>query len=135
MEKNHRLVLFDGICNFCNSSVRFIAARDPQGLFRFASLQSKLGQSVLLERGYAPDKLDTMLLIENGRLYHRSTAALRISKQLKFPWNLCYAFIIMPAPVRDLVYRFIGRNRYRWFGRLEECPLPPPGIKERFLDL
>lgn len=129
------VVLFDGVCNLCNGSVHFIIDRDPGGRFRFAAQQSPEGAQLLRELGVppAPGEPQTILLVEGGRVYDRSAAALRIARGLRFPWWLLYGLIAVPRPLRDLVYGFIARNRYRWFGRTEQCRLPTPALRARFL--
>lgn len=127
------LVLFDGVCNFCQGSVQFILLRDPKGRFRFASLQSDEGRRRLAEHGLPTESLTSLVLIEGGKAYRRSTAALRIARHLSGAWPLAAAFLIIPRPLRDLVYDFIARNRYRWFGKTETCMLPRPEWRERFL--
>ncbi|MDQ0256498.1 putative DCC family thiol-disulfide oxidoreductase YuxK [Evansella vedderi] len=126
------IILFDGICNFCNSSVQFIIKRDPKGIFKFASLQSDVGKKLLKEQGI-PNDLDSFIYIEGDRYYFKSTAALRVCKKLSGPWNLLYPLIIVPRPIRNFVYDIIAKNRYRWFGKQKECMLPSEGIKKRFL--
>jgi predicted DCC family thiol-disulfide oxidoreductase YuxK len=128
-----KIVLFDGKCNLCNGSVKFIIKRDPAAQFHFASLQSETGRKIVEEHGGNPDDLDTILLLEDGRLFDRSSAALRIAKCLRAPWPLLAVFLLVPAPLRDLVYRFIARNRYRWFGKTEACMIPTAAIRSRFL--
>jgi predicted DCC family thiol-disulfide oxidoreductase YuxK len=128
-----RIVLFDGKCNLCNGSVKFIIKRDPATQFHFASLQSDFARKIVEEHGGNPDDLDTILLLEGDRLYNRSSAALRIAKRLRAPWPLLAVFLVIPAPLRDLVYRFIARNRYRWFGKTESCMIPTAAIRARFL--
>ena len=130
----HPVVLFDGVCNFCESSVRFIIDRDPEGTFRFASLQSEGGGRLARRHGAEPDELNTMMLIEDGMLYTRSTAALRIARRLRLPWRLARIFLAIPAPMRDPIYNLIAANRYRWFGRKDECMIPTPDVRQRFLD-
>lgn len=127
------VVLFDGVCNLCNGSVQFLLKRDPEGRFRFASLQSDAGRSLLAEHGLAMDCLSSVLLIEDGRVWQESSAALRIARHLPGPWKLLRVFAAVPRPLRDAVYRWIARNRYRWFGKAEACWLPTPELKERFL--
>ena len=127
------LILFDGVCKFCNSSVNFIIARDPVGRFRFAPLQSSLGGQILEDHGLSPDVLDTMVLVCGSRIYTRSGAALQIAKGLHWPWPLLYAFVLIPSFLRELVYKGIARNRYRWFGTFESCRVPTPDIEKRFL--
>lgn len=129
----HPIVLFDGVCNFCNASVNFILKRDPKGVFRFAPLQSEVAKQ-LLEKFHLPaDDLDTMVLIEDGTASTRSTAGLRIARRLKGTWPLLYGFIVLPRFLRDAVYRLIAKNRYRWFGKKDVCMVPKPEWKERFL--
>lgn len=124
----HPVILFDGVCNLCHGAVRFIIRRDRAARFRFASLQSEPGRR--LAAGPAPDSI---LLVENGLRYDRSTAALRIARRLDGAWPLLYAFIVVPRPLRDALYAWIARHRYRWFGRLDACPLPDPRLADRFL--
>ncbi|MBK9337875.1 MAG: thiol-disulfide oxidoreductase DCC family protein [Lewinellaceae bacterium] len=127
------IVLFDGVCNFCNATVRFIAARDPRGVFRFASQQSAAGQS-LLSAHDAPGDFSSIVLIESGRVYRNSTAVLRIARRMGGLWPLGYGFVAVPAPIRDAVYRWFARNRYAWFGQAETCPIPDREMRRRFLD-
>ena len=129
----HAVVLFDGVCNLCNRFVQFVLRRDPGGYFRFGSLGSEAAARVL-ERVPAPDPLpDSIILVEAGHVFTRSTAALRIARRLRFPWPLAYALIAVPRPVRDLGDDVVARRRYRWFGRRESCMIPGPGLRERFL--
>jgi predicted DCC family thiol-disulfide oxidoreductase YuxK len=127
-------VFFDGVCNLCNGAVRFIAANDPQGSFRFASLQSPQARALLGERSAGPREPDSIVLLAGGRRYERSDAALHIALGMRAPWPLAFAAILIPRAVRDAVYAGIARNRYRWFGRTDTCALPPPGLRERFLE-
>ena len=128
------IILFDGVCNLCNSSVNFIIDRDPKKPFKFTSLQSDIGQYVLSK--YASDKssFDSVALLQNEQLYIKSSAALRIAKQLSGLWSLMIVFWIIPYPIRDFIYDFIARNRYKWFGKMDACRVPSPELKERFLD-
>ena len=128
------VLLFDGVCNLCNAITQFVIRHDPApGRFRFASLQSQSGQRPLREHGLPTDDINTFVMIERGQAHVRSTAGLHTLRLLGLPWSLLYAFIIVPRPLRDRVYRFIARNRYRWFGRRERCMLPTPEIAARFL--
>jgi len=127
------VVLFDGVCNLCNGAVQFILRRDPRGVFRFASLQSEIGQALLRQHQLPEISVGTIVLIEHGRAYTHSTAALRIARKLPGAWKASYAAILIPAAWRDAVYRYIARNRYRWFGRSEQCMLPRPEHRHRFL--
>ena len=129
-----RVVLFDGVCNLCNRSVDFIVRRDREGLFKFASLQSEVGKRLVSEHSLAEGDLGTMVYIERGRVFLRSTAALRIARSLPGAWPLLFGLIAVPRPVRDAVYRWTARNRYRWFGKRETCRIPSPEERERFLE-
>ena len=122
------------MCNLCNGAVRFIAANDPERHFAFASLQSPQARDLLGGR-IPPDahEPDSVILVSGGRRYERSDAALHIALGLRAPWPLAFAAILIPRAARDAVYRWIARNRYRWFGRTDACALPPPGLRERFL--
>ncbi|ADO55319.2 thiol-disulfide oxidoreductase DCC family protein [Paenibacillus polymyxa] len=130
----HSIVLVDGVCHFCQGATRFIIKRDPKGIFHFGSLQSEVGQELLRAGGLSTDQLDTLVLLEDGTYYTRSTAALRIAKRLRFPYPLAYVFILIPRFVRNAAYNWVARNRYRWFGKDEEdqCQIPPPEIRKRF---
>ncbi len=128
------LILFDGVCNLCNGAVNFIIDRDPSAKLAFAPLQSPTGKMMLTRFGLADDALGSIVLIENDKCYRRSTAALRIARYLRGLWPILYAFTMIPRPLRDLIYDWIARNRYRWFGRRDACRLPAPGIADRFVD-
>ena len=130
---HHPIVLFDGVCNLCSGSVQLILKRDPEARFRFASLQSEAGRSLMLEHGLDPDALSSVVLIEDGRAWQESSAALRIARHLPGAWKLLRVFTVVPRPLRDAVYRLIARNRYRWFGKTEACWLPTPELRARFL--
>jgi predicted DCC family thiol-disulfide oxidoreductase YuxK len=127
------VVLFDGVCNLCNGSVAFIVARDPAAHFHFAPLQSEAAQRLLNKSDLTGALPDSIALIEDGHLYTRSTAALRIARRLRFPWPVFYALIVLPRWLRDAGYDFIARHRYRWFGKREACMMPAPNLRRRFL--
>ena len=127
------IILFDGVCNFCNGMVNFIIVRDPNAYFKFAPLQSETGQRMRSRFG-VDERVDSIILIENESAYIFSTAALRIVKGLGGVWRLLYVFIIVPAPIRDLFYRLFARNRYWLFGKKSVCMVPTPDIRARFLD-
>lgn len=129
-----KIVLFDGECNFCDRSVQFIIKRDPTGIFAFASLKSKVGQQLLRDY-HIPDELDSLILIDplNHKYYIKSSAALHISRNLTALWSILYIFKLIPRSIRDKVYDLIARNRIRWFGKKEQCILPSPEIRNRFL--
>jgi predicted DCC family thiol-disulfide oxidoreductase YuxK len=133
MENDKSLILFDGVCNLCDSSVQFILLRDKKDRFRFASLQSDYGQNILKQHNLPTEKFNSLALIENGKLYQRSTGALRIARRLKGAWPMLFAFIIVPPFIRNFVYDIIARNRYRWFGKKESCMMPRPEWKQKFL--
>ncbi|MBN7811690.1 thiol-disulfide oxidoreductase DCC family protein [Algoriphagus sp. H41] len=133
MSKQQSVILFDGVCNLCNTSVDFVLKRDKQDRFLVGALQGEEGQKILSQFGADPSYLDSLVLVEHGEIYFRSTAALRIAKQLPGLWPLLYGLIILPRPVRDGIYDWIGRNRYRWFGKKETCRLPTPEEKAKFL--
>jgi predicted DCC family thiol-disulfide oxidoreductase YuxK len=132
-DPSHAVVLFDGVCNFCNRSVNWIIRRDKGGYFRFASLQSDAGAALQERHGLDPSALDTLVLIEGGRVYVKSTAALRILRRIRSPWRALSFVTAVPRPVRDFAYDWFARRRYRWFGKREECMVPPASVRERFL--
>ena len=136
LKEEQQIVLFDGVCNLCSGGVQFILKRDRKDLFRFASLQSELGQQLLAERQIDPKTTDSMVLIQPGKAFYlRSDAALAIGKQLPGIWGLLAVFQWVPSSIRDIVYDFMARNRYRWFGKKESCMIPTPELKSKFLDL
>ena len=128
-----QIILFDGVCNLCSGSVRFIIKRDPKQQFKFASLQSEFGSSTLLKLGLDPNELHSIILLVDDNVYQRSDAALRITRQLTGLWPLFYGFIILPRFLRDWVYNMIAKNRYKLFGRKDECWLPSPQLASRFI--
>jgi predicted DCC family thiol-disulfide oxidoreductase YuxK len=132
MSPEKPVILFDGVCNLCNSSVNFVIDRDPQGTIYFAPLQSEYARKIL-EKHQIGMELNTIVLLEDGKVYDRSTAALRIARLLNGPWPLLYASIVIPRFIRDGVYRWIARNRYRWFGKTQACRVPTPELQARFL--
>lgn len=128
------IILFDGVCNLCNKSVQFVLKKDKKKQFLFASLQGTTGQSLLEQYQLPRDQLTSFVLIENGKAYTRSAAALRVAKLLGGGWSLLYGFMITPPFVRDGVYNWIARNRYKWFGKMDSCWVPTPELKARFLE-
>ncbi len=134
MEPSHPVVLFDGICNLCNRSVQFIIKRDRKKQFHFAALQGKTGQELLRKFNLPADSFNSFILVENGKVYLRSSGALRMAKKLNGAWPLLYAFIIVPKFIRDNIYNWIAKNRYKWYGKRRECMIPTPELRERFLD-
>jgi len=126
------IILFDGVCNFCDSSVQFIIKYDQAAYFQFASIQSDAGQA-LLAQYEVPENIDSVILIEQGKVYFESTAALKICRRLDSFWPVCYIFVMIPSFIRNKMYRLFARNRYRLFGRKEVCLLPTPSQRKRFL--
>lgn len=133
MQLEHPIILFDGVCNLCNGTVQFILRRDPRGHFHFAPLQSSAGERLTTGAGSRIPARDTIILIDQGSWYFESDAALRIARSLSGLWPLLYAGILVPRPIRDAVYGFIARNRYRWFGQSAACMIPTPEYMERFV--
>lgn len=125
--------MFDGVCNLCNSSVNFIIDHDSKNIFRFASLQSDSGQTLLNKFNLNIESFDSIILVEGDKYYSRSSAVLRIVKNFPGLWKLLYLFVIVPPPLRDLFYDIIAENRYKWFGRKDLCRIPTPDLKEKFL--
>lgn len=136
MTTTQPLILFDGQCGLCTWSVRFIMARDRGGAFRFAPLQGRTATRECERLGIALPEgdPDTLILIENDRAMMRSDAALAIASRLCLPWRLLATMRAVPRPLRDSAYRWIARNRYRWFGRVQSCPAPSAALRERMLD-
>ena len=130
----HSIILFDGVCNLCNGAVQFVIKRDKKNQFLFASLQSEEGKQILMDHNFQVNKMDSFFLVENGKVYDRSTAALRVLRRLNGFWRFFYGFIIIPKFIRDGIYDFIAKNRYQWFGRKDECMIPTPELKAKFLN-
>jgi predicted DCC family thiol-disulfide oxidoreductase YuxK len=128
------IVLFDGVCNLCNGSVLFLIKKDKKNLLRFASLQSSVGQEILQKFNLPTTEFNSFVLVANERVYLRSSAALKTASYLGGLWLFFQIFWIVPKFVRDLVYDFIAKNRYKWFGKKSECMMPTPELKARFLD-
>ena len=133
MSQSHPIVLFDGVCNFCNASVNFIIRHDRRAVFRFAPLQSPAGERLLREHGADIGGLDTLVLIEGRQSCRKSAAALRIARRLPGPYPLFYGLIVLPPALRDVLYDCFARRRYRWFGKREQCMTPSPELRGRFL--
>ncbi len=133
-KSDQAIVFFDGVCNFCNGTVNFVIDRDPKGIFRFASLQSEFAKQKLTPYDIDTSNLYSIILLKNDKVFHKSNAALEIARGMGGLWPLLYIFKIIPAFLRNLIYDFIARNRYKWFGKLDACRIPTPDIKERFLD-
>ena len=132
--KNRYIVIFDGICNFCNGSVNFIIKRDPKGVFSFAPMQSEIAQELMQKHKIEKEELDTSLLFKNGSVYDRSDAALEITRNLTGFWHLFQIFKILPKAIRDGLYNLFARNRYALFGKRDSCMIPTPEIRKRFIE-
>lgn len=131
--KDRPVILYDGICNLCNSSVRFILKHDTREKFLFSSLQSDASKKLLLHLNYKIIEMNSILLVENGQIHEKSDAVLKIASELSFPWNLTAAFRILPRKVRDSIYDFVARNRYRWFGKKDSCVYILNTYENRFI--
>ncbi|MDX1761488.1 MAG: thiol-disulfide oxidoreductase DCC family protein [Christiangramia sp.] len=135
LPENKKIILFDGVCNLCDGAIQFIIKHDKKDVFRYASLQSDLGKQLVSERGLNPEEIDSIMLIEPGVAYYRkSTAALEISRDLSGGYSLLKNFLFIPEVMRDAIYDFIANNRYKWFGKKEQCMIPTPELKAKFLD-
>lgn len=128
------VILFDGVCNFCNGAVSFVIKRDKKSVLKFAALQSKAARKLLTGQHLRVNKFHSIVLIENNRIYTRSTAVLKICRYLDNLWPLMYGFIIVPTFLRDHIYHWVSKNRYRWFGKRDECMNPTDDIRARFLN-
>lgn len=128
------VILFDGVCNLCNGAVQYVLKHDAQKQFQFASLQSNFGQQVLAKYNLSKTNFSSFILLENDKIYLKSTAALLVAKQLEGAASWLYFFRVIPTFIRDGVYNFIANNRYKWFGKQDACWLPTPALKARFLD-
>ncbi len=133
MSDDHILILFDGVCNLCNGTVQFIIKRDRKNIFRFASLQSSVGQQYASKDG-AGDDLYSILVVKDGKVYDRSSAVLEIARHLTVPWRWFSVFRFVPRVIRDAVYSMVSANRYRMFGKRDQCMIPTPELKSKFLD-
>jgi predicted DCC family thiol-disulfide oxidoreductase YuxK len=129
----NRIILFDGVCNLCNASVKFIIKNDPEALFKFAPLQSQFARKILIRNNICQGKYESLILVVGDNVFLKSTAALKIARNLKAPWPVFYPLIIIPWPVRDIFYNLIAKHRYRLFGQKDSCMIPSKEIKNRFL--
>jgi predicted DCC family thiol-disulfide oxidoreductase YuxK len=127
------IVLFDGVCNFCDSSVNFVIPRDKKKYFRFSPIQSTTGQKLIGQYHLENIRLQSLILIENNKAYTYSTAILRMTRKMSGLWPMAYALIIIPALIRDSIYKIIARNRYKWFGKKSECVIPADDVRERYI--
>jgi predicted DCC family thiol-disulfide oxidoreductase YuxK len=128
-----KVILFDGVCNLCNSSVTFVIQRDKKDVFRFTALQEEAGKSLLTKYGIDPLKTDSIILVTDGKAYIKSTAALKIARDLGGLYPLLYGFMIVPNFIRNWVYDYVAKNRYKWYGKKESCMIPTPELRSKFL--
>ena len=133
MKTDKKIILFDGVCNLCNSSVTFVIQRDKKDLFRFAALQDPAGQELIKKHQIDTSKTDSIILIDGDRAYVKSTAALKVARHLGGGYPLLYGFMIIPYFIRNLLYDYVARNRYKWYGKKESCMIPTPELKSKFL--
>jgi predicted DCC family thiol-disulfide oxidoreductase YuxK len=135
LPKNKKIILFDGVCNLCNSAVQFIIKHDKKDVFRFVALQSELGQEILTYIGIDSKNIDSIVLYEPGvAYYYKSDAALQIAKSLNGLYSLGVIFKIIPIGIRNKLYDYIAKNRYKWYGKKESCMIPSPELKMKFLE-
>jgi len=134
-DQEQTIIFFDGVCNLCNGAVQFVIKRDSNAYFKFASLQSLKAKKLLPEYGVDPTGLESILLLENGKLLNKSRAALSISRRLSGIWPVLVVLKIIPPFIRDFVYDWIAKNRYQWFGKRDECRVPSPEMNARFLEV
>lgn len=128
------IILFDGVCNFCNSTINFLIDRDKKGIFKFAALQSEPGREILKKHNiFTLTDFDSVILEKDGKLYQKSDAALEIARSMDGLWKLLYGFKILPKFIRDFVYDLVAKNRYRLMGKMDACRLPTPELRARFL--
>jgi len=135
LPKHKKLILFDGVCNLCNSSVLYVIKRDKKNLFMFTAIQSDAGQEIIKKYNIDTSKIDSILLYTpNKGINYKSTAALKIAYYLGFPQSIMSAFLLIPPFIRNWVYNYIAKNRYKWYGKKETCMIPTPELKSRFLE-
>ena len=130
----HPVILFDGVCNLCHGTIRFLVRHDDAGVFRFAPLESPVGRALLLERGLPTEDHDSFVLVEGDDTYRKSTAALRVARRLDLPWRLAWALRRVPLRLRDAVYDLIAEYRYDVFGKKDACEVPEPEVRARFAE-
>ncbi len=133
MSNNYKIILFDGVCNLCNGAVTYIIKRDKKNVFKFAALQSEIGQQLISKFNIDTSKIDSIILIDGEKHYTKSSAALHIAKQLSGAYPLLFGFMVVPKFIRNSVYDYIAKNRYKWFGKKESCMIPTAELKSKFL--
>ncbi len=130
----HPIILFDGVCNFCNGAINFVLKQDKKGIFKFAPLQSEAGQRLLQHYNLSMKEFDSFILIDKGKVYKKSAASLRVMNKLPWYWKEAQILRMIPTAFRDAIYDFIAKNRYKWFGKKEQCMVPTPELRSRFLN-
>jgi predicted DCC family thiol-disulfide oxidoreductase YuxK len=130
---DNAIILFDGVCNFCNGAINFVLKQDKKAIFRFAPLQSEAGQKLLQQYNLSTAEFDSFVLIDHGKIYKKSAASLRVMNKLPWYWKEVQLLRIIPVALRDAIYDFIARNRYKWFGKKDQCMIPTPEMRNRFL--
>ncbi|HKK11998.1 MAG TPA: DUF393 domain-containing protein [Flavobacteriaceae bacterium] len=134
LPEDKQIILFDGVCNLCNASVNYIIKYDKNDVFRFAPLQSNVGQNIIKKHHIDTVKTDSIILCSNKKgIFYKSSAALRIASHLGFPRNFWAIFLIIPPVIRNWVYDYIAKNRYKWYGKRESCMIPTPEVESKFL--
>ncbi|MGN6401755.1 MAG: thiol-disulfide oxidoreductase DCC family protein [Flavisolibacter sp.] len=133
MENDQPIILFDGVCNFCNGVVNFLIKQDKEKKLRFAALQSEAGKKILVQYGFPADYRQSFIFINKSKASRKSTAALKLSNQLPWYWKWMQIFWIVPKFLRDAVYEFVSKHRYEWFGKKNQCMVPTADTKSRFL--
>ena len=128
------IILFDGVCNFCNSAVNFVIKRNSKLNIMFAPMQTEAGQKLLQQYNLPLNDMASFIFIDNGKVYRQSTGALKVCRYLRGLWPLCYGLIIVPKFIRDAIYNRVAKNRYKWFGVRQQCMIPTPEVKARFLN-
>lgn len=132
MSTAEQIILFDGVCNFCNGSVNFLIKRDSKGIFKYAPLQSEIGQNIIAKYNI-PETVDSIILLKENNIYIKSNAVIEIIKELKWYWKMLIIVKILPKKFRDLLYDLIANNRYKWFGKMDSCMIPDENVKSRFI--
>lgn len=134
LPQDKKIILFDGVCNLCNSAVQFVIRHDKKDVFRFVALQSELGQNILKHIGIDPKYIDSVILYEPGvAYYYKSAAAIEIAKNLGGFWHLGTVFRVIPTGISNQVYDYIAKNRYKWYGKKDSCMVPSPELESKFL--
>lgn len=134
LPKDKKIILFDGVCNLCNTSIVFVIKHDPKDLFRYAPLQSDIGKALITKHHIDTTQVDSIMLVDQEKAYTKSSAALRIARHLSGGYSFLAIFLIIPAFLRNVVYDYIAHNRYKWYGKKESCMIPTPELKAKFLD-